>query len=920
MITTHPANAIPKTDVTTDNGLAVLDAQIINPIVTEELGGTFALEFDYPLTAQGASSLRVGNLVRCPAPVLGGQFFRIHHLETNEQHLVHVTAQHVFYDLAANLLMDTNLVGEDANSALNRVLAGAQFKHPFTATSNLSTRASARLVRVSIASVLMDADLDNGIVNRWGGELIRNNTHLSLVARRGSDNGVQIRAGKNLLSMTASVDYSTVVTRIVPVGFDGLMLPEKWVDSGKLSSYPHPRISVIKFDHIKSTATPNGASAEDALPPKQAEAALRRAAKEQFTLQRIDEPTRTWTVNLVDLAGTKEYAHLRALESVAIGDVVTVKDLDAGVDVSARVVAYQYNPLTEGYAQVTLGSFTPRITSQSARAVTLASGAMGAALDASARAGTVSTVAGNAMARADQAFSSVSGLSGRVDEALVAANGKNRNHYGTDTPKDPHPGDVWFKTNGEKQEIWIYEQRNNRYDWFPIATDLTYMEAKQRLDETEQAVAEAKDAADAALKAGTEIRTRVRSASRDAEKALLKAQEAVDKGAENAKLVEDYQIVVGSLLEGARSKITQLSSAVNLRVEKDQVINQINISTEGILIDGAKVHITGQTTIDQAVITGAMIKDASIDNAKIASLDAGKIRTGYLDAGRIRTGSITSEKLTIRNGFITSAMIRDAAITSAKIASLDAGKITTGTLSASRIAARTITADKLATNAIQVGLSGWSQSIRISPTEIRWYNGNTLTGKVSSMGLQFYYGSKYIGQIGEAGFKNKPESVKGLNTMLSKDASYAAWTYGAGSNDHVVLLTLDPKGSVMGARGLHLGVDLHLGGNSVKTTGKRGIRLLDSEINRTMMPAWCSENTRSQVAFSSGALFLVTDNNLYSVTQITKRLSEVIMRVNHLITYLNKGWVQEIHRTGGSNVSWTSYPNTGLSTMSTNLS
>ncbi|AOZ73078.1 hypothetical protein BSR29_03050 [Boudabousia liubingyangii] len=920
MITTHPANAIPKTDVTTDNGLAVLDAQIINPIVTEELGGAFCLEFDYPLTAKGSSSLQVGNLVRCPAPVLGGQFFRIHHLQTSEHHQVHVTAQHVFYDLAANLLMDTNLINEDANGALNRVLAGAQFKHPFTATSNLSTRASARLVRVSVASVLMDPDLDNGIVNRWGGELIRNNTHLSLVARRGADNGVQIRAGKNLLSMTASVDYSTVVTRIVPVGFDGLMLPEKWVDSRKLGQYPHPRIAVVKFDHIKSTATPNGATAEDALPPKQAETALRRAAKEQFTLHRVDEPTRTWTVNLVDLASTREYQHLRALESVAIGDVVTVKDLDAGVDVSARVVAYQYNPLTNGYAQVTLGSFTPRITSQSARAVNLASGAMGAALDASAQAGAIGTVAGNAMARADQAFDAASAAGGKADSALVAANGKNRNHYGTDIPKDPRPGDVWFKTNGEKQEIWIYKQVNNRYDWYPISTDLTWEGAKWRLDEAEVVVSQVKGVADEAAKSGSEAKARVRQVARETKLATVKAQEAVDKAAENAQHLEDYQVVVGSLIQGARSSITQLSDAVNLRVEKEKVINQINISREGILIDGAKVHITGQTTIDQAVITGAMIKDASIDSAKIAFLDAGKIRTGYLDAARIRTGSITSEKLTIRNGFITNAMIKDAAITSAKIASLDAGKITTGTLSAGRIGARSITADKLATNAIQVGLAGWSSSIRISPTEIRWYDGNTLTGKVSSLGLQFYYGSKYIGQMGEAGFKNQPEHVKGLNTMLSKDASYAAWTYGAGSNDHFVLLTLDPKGSVMGSRGLHLGVDLHLGGNKVMTTTKRGIKLVDSSINRTLLPAWCSENTRSQVAFSSGALFLVSDNYIYSVTQITKRLTEVISRVNSLIGYFNKGWVQEIHRIGGSNVSWTSYPNTGLSTISTNLS
>lgn len=186
--------------------------------------------------------------------------------------------------------------------------------------------------------------------------------------------------------------------------------------------------------------------------------------------------------------------------------------------------------------------------------------------------------------------------------------------------------------------------------------------------------------------------------------------------------------------------------------------------------------------------------------------------------------------------------------------------------------------------------------------------------------MQFDYGIKFIGQMGEAGFKNKPESDKGLNTMLSKDTSYAAWTYGVGSDDHFVLLALDPKGSVMGSRGLYLGVDLYLGGNKVMTTGKRGIKLLDSTIKRTMLPAWCSENTHSQVAFSAGALFLVSDNYIYSVTQINRRLSEVIIWVNRLISYLNKGCVQEVYDISDGSVGWFSYPNTGLSTMSTNLS
>lgn len=73
------------------------------------------------------------------------------------------------------------------------------------------------------------------------------------------------------------------------------------------------------------------------------------------------------------------------------------------------------------------------------------------------------------------------------------------------------------------------------------------------------------------------------------------------------------------------SIISQISDSVSILVEKNDVINQINISTEGILISGSKVHITGTTLIDDAIITTAMIKE----------LDASVITTGTLAANLI---------------------------------------------------------------------------------------------------------------------------------------------------------------------------------------------------------------------------------------------------------------------------------------------
>ena len=60
------------------------------------------------------------------------------------------------------------------------------------------------------------------------------------------------------------------------------------------------------------------------------------------------------------------------------------------------------------------------------------------------------------------------------------------------------------------------------------------------------------------------------------------------------------------------SAIAQLQDDIDLRVAKDDIINQINISKESILIDGNKTHITGDTKIDKNVIVGGMIAAGSI--------------------------------------------------------------------------------------------------------------------------------------------------------------------------------------------------------------------------------------------------------------------------------------------------------------------
>jgi len=112
------------------------------------------------------------------------------------------------------------------------------------------------------------------------------------------------------------------------------------------------------------------------------------------------------------------------------------------------------------------------------------------------------------------------------------------------------------------------------------------------------------------------------------------------------------------------SEIVQTREMINLRVQKGDVINQINISPESILIAGQKVHITGQTSIDNAVIKDAMIADIKADKITAGTLNAANVNVINLNANNITTGTIRGANLgmnlntgevVFQKGYITSA-------------------------------------------------------------------------------------------------------------------------------------------------------------------------------------------------------------------------------------------------------------------------
>ncbi|EEM26388.1 Phage endopeptidase [Bacillus thuringiensis serovar thuringiensis str. T01001] len=348
----------------THNGIGALDKNIYNATVEEELNGLFLFSFSYPLFAPHGLEIEGMSIIKVPTPD-GEQLFRV---AAPKVSMGEITAQcyHIFYDLTENLIEDIFAEATNGNGAMNRMSAGCQYKHPFQFYSDVPKIASARIVRKNPVEALLDSSQDNSFVNRWGGELKRDNFDVKMLQNRGMDRGVVIRHKKDLLGYEGNVDWKSPITRIMPQGFDGLFLPEKYVDSPLINKYPHPKIKVVEFKHIKAAIGEN-ADDEDAVPLEEAYRLLRQAAKDMFAIQKVDQPKASYNVKFQELSQTEEYKDYKHLQSVYMADTVTVEHQEDGINIKAKVIAYKYDPIKKEYLDITIGNFKESFTDVSGR-------------------------------------------------------------------------------------------------------------------------------------------------------------------------------------------------------------------------------------------------------------------------------------------------------------------------------------------------------------------------------------------------------------------------------------------------------------------------------------------------------------------------------------------------------------------------
>lgn len=168
--------------------------------------------------------------------------------------------------------------------------------------------------------------------------------------------------------------------------------------------------------------------------------------------------------------------------------------------------------------------------------------------------------------------------------------------------------------------------------------------------------------------------------------------------------------------------------------EAGKLISQINVSTEGILLQGKRIQLDGDVTMTSAFVTDIKAKSLEAVYADIATL-----KTKVLTADVINSTMLKSDTALITKLFATDANVnvltaKTAFVNSVKAVTISADKITAGTLNASNVNIINMNASNISTGTLS-GVSITSPFNYVYSGTIRNVGVTTIaTGDISMTG------------------------------------------------------------------------------------------------------------------------------------------------------------------------------------------
>lgn len=259
-----------------------------------------------------------------------------------------VTARHILYRLLKNNTTYINKAAATLPTVAQAIMDSCDVPHDFSVHTDIGDSKTG-MSWIDVNPIKAFFDEETGAAVRWGAQPVFDNWDLYLLRKAGRNRGVRIEYGKNLIEAEWEVNTDNVYTRIKPRGekSDGspMYLPEKYVDSPRISNYPEPMIYPLECKDAKVGKEVTEALALDR---------MREQAQELLTTG-IDMPTVSIHAEFLQPGRAGETASELDVEMLYPYDTVTLYHPDVGEDVEQTVSGGEWDAIADRWASLDIG-------------------------------------------------------------------------------------------------------------------------------------------------------------------------------------------------------------------------------------------------------------------------------------------------------------------------------------------------------------------------------------------------------------------------------------------------------------------------------------------------------------------------------------------------------------------------------------
>lgn len=318
-----------------DNGIKILHP--LKAKVYKEDNGEFYLEIKDKI--ENIEYYQEGLIIRTDTP-WGKQGFRLTNPEIDNDK-INCKGKHLYFDTNRYIILDSYVVDKNCNDALDHLNNACDVETPFHTISDISTINSYRCIRHSLEEAI------NVVIERWGGHLVRDNFNIEIRENIGEDRGIVLSYAKNIKDIKTKENWDNVVTKLLPVGKDGIILPEQWIEDTKLYDIPYTK--VVSFD--QSNIVEEDFQQDGVLDKEAYQNALINDLRLQaeIYLQTYKFPQVNYTLS----SSIKDISD--------IGDVIYVNHPKCNIDITTNVIAVEYDCILEQYTKIEFGNFKNKL-------------------------------------------------------------------------------------------------------------------------------------------------------------------------------------------------------------------------------------------------------------------------------------------------------------------------------------------------------------------------------------------------------------------------------------------------------------------------------------------------------------------------------------------------------------------------------